>query len=374
MLKNLKMPIFVSFAIIIIFLFQGFMILNLTKDDIQRDTLDELHNYANEIKLQKLDPNINIIYEYAILDKNLKVINSNLSTTPLNFNFKTLEYNNFLYYKDYMTYDDSLFFIVVAKKLSYERLRFIGLLTFLGTIFVVFFVTKITYKSVTFPLIEKTRMMNTFFNDAMHELKTPLGVASMNLEMLEYKDKHTHRIKGALRHMKVTYEDVEYFIKNERISFPKEIVNLSLFLEERIKFSSTIANVKHIEIASSIEPNLTVYMSLIEVTRLVDNNLSNALKYSNPDSLVKIILKQERNNAVFSVEDFGIGIKNTDKIWDRYEREDKTRGGFGLGLNIVLKICLKYDIAYNVESVYSKGSKFSYKIPLYKELPLDNVI
>lgn len=59
--------------------------------------------------------------------------------------------------------------------------------SFYWTIFVVFYVTKLTYKSVTLPFLQKNQMLNTFFNDAMHELKTYFGVASKNLEMLEFR-------------------------------------------------------------------------------------------------------------------------------------------------------------------------------------------
>ncbi|WP_235597658.1 hypothetical protein [Campylobacter iguaniorum] len=65
----------------------------------------------------------------------------------------------------------------------------------------------------------------------MHELKTPLGVATINLEMLELKNKNTHRIKSALKQMKITYEDVEFFIKHSYKNFPKSLYskkNLSI--------------------------------------------------------------------------------------------------------------------------------------------------
>lgn len=371
MLKSLRVPIFVSLAIVVIFVFQGFMILTITKDGIAKDSISLLKLRMDEIKANP--KSTSLVYEVAILDKNYKIISSNLTLLPSNFNFEILQDRNFIYYKDYAFYDDDLYFFVVAKKVSYEKLKFISLITLLGTIFVVFYVTKLTYKSVTLPFLQKNQMLNTFFNDAMHELKTPLGVASMNLEMLEFRDKHTHRIKGALRQMKVTYEDVEYFIKNERVSFPKEVINFSDFLRDRIRFFSTIANVKKIDIEEFIVDDLEIYMSEVEAIRVVDNNLSNALKYSHPNSVIKVVLTKDRNSAVFSVEDFGIGIKDVTKIWSRFEREDTTQGGFGLGLNIVLRICQKYAISYSVDSSYQKGSKFSYKIPLYKELPLDNI-
>ncbi|PSM51344.1 two-component sensor histidine kinase [Campylobacter blaseri] len=230
------------------------------------------------------------------------------------------------------------------------------------------------YLSIVKPHLEQKKMMNIFFNDAMHELKTPLGVASINLEMLDVKTKHTHRIKSALKQMKITYEDVEYYIKNRQVDFPKINLNLSNFLKDRIKFLSTIAHSKNMEIISNIEDSLCIYMSEIEATRLIDNNISNAIKYSDVSSKIIVTLKKDRGYAVFTIKDFGKGIKDPKNIWNRYTREDVSLGGFGLGLNIVLNICLKYNISYKVDSDYGKGSTFVYKIPLYTDKFLDKVI
>lgn len=226
--------------------------------------------------------------------------------------------------------------------------------------------TKIIYK-------ERHNLTKTFFDDCMHELKTPLGVAMINLEMLETKNRHTHRIKSALKQMRVTYEDVEYFIKNERVNFQAIKLDFSEFLIERIKFSSVMANVKNIEIFSEISPGVEVFISEIELTRLIDNTINNAIKYTGVGGKIEISLKTDGEFAIFSVKDNGIGIKDTAKIWQRYEREDATMGGFGLGLAIVLAICNKYEILKFVSSTYGKGSIFSYKIPLFKEKILDKI-
>ncbi|MBE7358093.1 HAMP domain-containing histidine kinase [Campylobacter sp. RM12327] len=242
------------------------------------------------------------------------------------------------------------------------------------TIVVVFALMYVSYESISKPYQEQKRLMNMFFNDAMHELKTPLGIATINLEMLGYKDKHTHRIKSALKEMKVTYEDVEFFIKNSYTNLPKIKINFSYFLLSRVKFISTIANVKNIKILTNIEKNLEIFMSEIEATRLVDNNLSNAIKYSKENSKILINLTKINDDFIlFSVEDFGRGIKDTNEIWKRYTREDYSQGGFGLGLNIISSICKKYGISYDVKSVYTKGSIFSYKIPIYMDKILDNI-
>ncbi|PPB73974.1 HAMP domain-containing histidine kinase [Campylobacter hyointestinalis] len=217
------------------------------------------------------------------------------------------------------------------------------------------------------------KMMNSFFNDAMHELKTPLGVATLNLDMLEIRNKNTHRIKSALKQMKMTYEDVEFFIKHSYENFPKKPINFSYFLEQRVRFLTTIANSKDIKIISKIEPNLEIFMSEIELTRLSDNNISNAIKYSKSGNDIEIYLTKEDGFVVFSVKDYGKGIKDTKAIWQRYAREDLSAGGFGLGLNIVANICNKYNIIYSVSSVLGKGSTFTYKIPAFKEKLIDKL-
>ncbi|WP_367272152.1 hypothetical protein [uncultured Campylobacter sp.] len=58
-------------------------------------------------------------------------------------------------------------------------------------------------------------------------------------------------------------------------------------------------------------------------------------------------------------------------MWDRYSRENAALGGFGLGLNIIDKICKRYGIAKSVSSKLGEGSTFCYKIPLFKQKLLD---
>ena len=71
--------------------------------------------------------------------------------------------------------------------------------------------------------------------------------------------------------------------------------------------------------------------------------------------------------------DYGQGIKDLYKVFQRFEREDSVQGGFGLGLNIVQNICNKNDIDINIESYENKGSCFTYIFRLDKKKLLDSV-
>ena len=375
MLKTIKIPLIATFIVAFMFILQGLQIINLAKKELEKDNLFDLIAKSNEVKsnISSINFSSNLIYKYAILDKNLNIVFSNLTILPPNFDFNELNFKQNLFYKDFFLYDDGLYFLIISKEINYKRIVLLALFMLAITIMASTLVMYFVYVSITKPHLEQKKMMNTFFNDAMHELKTPLGVASINLEILKTKNKQTHRIKAALKQMKITYEDVEFFIKNDRIKFPKKVLNFSNFLENRIRFSSTIAHSKKIQIVSEISPNLKVFLSEIEATRLIDNNLSNAIKYSNESSKINIYLKSDDNFAIFIIEDFGCGIKDVDTIWQRYARQNQSQGGFGLGLNIVMKICNKNDILYDVKSTPKKGSIFTYKIPLYEEKLLDNI-
>ena len=213
--------------------------------------------------------------------------------------------------------------------------------------------------------------MNNFFNDAMHELKTPLGVIGINLEMLGLDNKYVTRMRSALKQMQITYEDTEYYIKRGYILFPPEILNLSEFCLERARYMRGLAMAKNIKIYDFVKPDLQIFMSKIEAGRIIDNNLSNAVKYSREGGIINLRLFEKSGKIVLVVEDEGEGIKDTAKIWKRYARDDGVQGGFGLGLNIVQSICVKNGVEYGVRSELGKGSVFTYKFAPYSKSLLD---
>jgi signal transduction histidine kinase len=210
---------------------------------------------------------------------------------------------------------------------------------------------------------EKTNaMLERFFKDAMHELKTPLGIIQINLDILRcsIENKAINRASAAIKSLATIYDDIEFMIKNKKVKFSKETINFSEFLIDRIEFFEDLSAIKKIKIISNIESNLNIVFNRQELQRIIDNTISNAIKYSNADTTIVIELILNEHQILFSVKDNGCGIDDIEKIFLRYYRGDAIKGGFGIGLSIVKFICDKTDTKIFVESSKESGSKFSY--------------
>ena len=253
--------------------------------------------------------------------------------------------------------------LIIAKSFSYKNIytkAFIATL-FLGAI--VFFMTLFFIKISLRPFEKTNRYLRVFFNDAMHELKTPLGVMQLNLEFLRDKEdsKVLSRLYNSMQSMILIYEDIEYHIKHKQVKYKPENLNFSHLLKNRINVFLDLAMIKNISIEDDIEEDLLLNINRIELQRIIDNTLSNAIKYSPKNTKIIARLYRENNYLLFSVKDQGVGIKDSKKIFERYSREDTIQGGFGIGLSIVKHICDKNDITLSIDTELGVGSTFSYK-------------
>ena len=113
------------------------------------------------------------------------------------------------------------------------------------------------------------------------------------------------------------------------------------------------------ELHFDIRKNILLNMNQIELEFLIDNNLSNALKYSPPHTLIDVILKVNGDEIILIFRNKGDEIIDKKVIFERYHRLDNSRKGTGIGLNIVDAISSKNNILIHVDS--SNGvNQFSY--------------
>ncbi len=317
-------------------------------------------------------------FHLNIYDEMHTLLYRGIEATLVDVQFKIRVVYPFLYYQKAVQTDDrGLFFVVVQTKLNYAKIIFVTTMLFFIVLFLIYLLSNVFVHSSIYPYQRMQRYMNDFFNDSMHELKTPLGVININVELLSNyvtSSKHLQRIKAATKQMQMTYEDVEYYIKHKKVVYAKEPINLSEYLGLRIAFFEDIARSKSIVLKYEIEEAMMIFISKVELQRILDNTLSNAIKYSFFQGVVEIYLhRKDESSCILSFIDHGQGIKDLYKVFERFEREDGVQGGFGLGLNIVQNICNKNDVDIDIESYENQGSRFTYVFKLDHQKWLDKV-
>ncbi|MCB0732598.1 MAG: ATP-binding protein [Ignavibacteriae bacterium] len=150
-------------------------------------------------------------------------------------------------------------------------------------------------------------------------------------------------------------------IENIRIN---EIINNSLdVLELEINKKSLTIEKNYVENL----PELKIDRD--EVTKIINNLISNAVKYNNVNGKITISLNIENNFIILIVEDTGIGINADDqaKLFQQFFRaknkQTRAISGTGLGLSIAKKLIEANHGKISVESVYKQGTKFIVHFP-----------
>ncbi len=186
-------------------------------------------------------------------------------------------------------------------------------------------------------------------------MRTPLSIIMNNFTFLEMKSssklhKYLLQINSAINMLKKSNDDLEYLSANSHIMYLSTSVNLSSFVQHRIEFFSSIIEVQHRELSYSFDEEVYIEINDIELERLIDNNLSNAIKYSYENSVIIISLYKTKEKYCLSFASKEVAIKDTKKIFNKnYQENNDAKRGLGLGLFMVETICNKYDIFYEVK-------------------------
>jgi NtrC-family two-component system sensor histidine kinase KinB len=234
----------------------------------------------------------------------------------------------------------------------------------------------IVLKNIT-PFKELDVAKTNFIATISHELKTPLASSDFSLKLLEdervgtltpeQKELVQNLKDDNVRLLRILSELLDMSqVESGKIQLTLLAVQPTALVNKALESVQNVAKEKNIHIQQQIPDNLPAVKADADKTTWVLNNfLTNAIRYSVESAEIIVSITQHENNVVFSVQDFGKGIdpQYKDKIFDRYFRIPGTKEGTGLGLAICKEFIEAQEGTILVESNYGKGSRFSFLLP-----------
>ncbi len=218
-----------------------------------------------------------------------------------------------------------------------------------------------------------------FTADASHELKTPIAVLKGTLEVLIRKprerEQYETKIQFCLTELNRMGRMIDQLLLLARYESIKikphiETIALSRHLDTVIDRVRPAALTKDISLTVDHAENAMVAADPGMLDMILENILSNAIKYSPSGSLIAIVTERTTNAIVCRISDQGIGIpqEKLQAVFDRFYRVDESRnsstGGLGLGLSIVKKLADLQQIKISLESKEKSGTSFSLTFPV----------
>ncbi len=240
-------------------------------------------------------------------------------------------------------------------------------------------------KLVEAELIETNLTKDKFFTIIAHDLRSPftsiLGFSRLlNEEYDDFDDEERKMmVEQILQSTEATYQLLDNLLawartQLGRTSFNPEKFYIESLIEETILQTNAQALSKEITISfAKDQPNIV--FADINMTRVVLRNLiSNAIKYSNKDSEIKICTRIEGRSIAIGVRDEGVGMESSlyEALFSIHNKVVSSKGtanekGTGLGLILAKEYVVRNGGEISVQSEEGNGSYFEFTIPLFKE-------
>ncbi|MDB5160013.1 MAG: putative Multi-sensor signal transduction histidine kinase [Candidatus Saccharibacteria bacterium] len=221
-----------------------------------------------------------------------------------------------------------------------------------------------------------------FISVVSHELRTPITIVEGTLSnlqvMMDMPTKPEESVlKGSIgtAHDQVLYlakmvNDLSTLSRAERgVADAGEDINVEELMHKLHKEYEKAATARKLHLNLDLGTKLgTIHVSRLYVEELLQNFITNAIKYTNEGSIT-VTAKAKKGVILFSVKDSGIGISRGDqqKIFAKFYRSEDYRiretNGTGLGLYVSAKLAHKIGTQINVSSRLNHGSTFSFELP-----------
>lgn len=234
--------------------------------------------------------------------------------------------------------------------------------------------------------IRVDKAKSEFVSVASHQLRTPLGIIKWYVEMLE-KDEYIKNAPGKIyEYIKEVGKGNEKLlnlvrdllsvsrIDQNKVQDNPEVIEINDFIVPIVEDIRVLGNSYGVEIKLELGSSIPkIKVDSLKLTSVIENLLSNALKYSKfGNGVVTVSTSSDEESVLVTVEDNGIGIAKEDikDLFQKFFRAENAvinnPDGSGLGLYVAKSYIDSFGGKITVDSQINKGSKFTVYIPIYK--------
>ncbi len=213
--------------------------------------------------------------------------------------------------------------------------------------------------------------LDRFVYSASHNLRAPLSSILGLVEILKQSDSSTdvlHLIEQSVRKLDDTVQEITNYSRNARLTVAQEPIDFEKLIEEVLSELAYLRGERPISVTYNVGMQTPFLSDSMRLKIILQNLLSNALKYYNPyhaASSVCVELRETPEALLLSVTDNGLGIlpEHCPKIFDMFFRASQAVSGSGLGLYVVKEAVEKLQGDISVQSVPNEGSIFTVRLP-----------
>ncbi len=240
----------------------------------------------------------------------------------------------------------------------------------LMTLLLVFLLVSVFSRRAMKPFIVSMEKQKQFITDAGHEIKTPLAIISANTDVLELtggENEWITSIRNQTGRLDKLVKNLLMLSKmdEDNIKLMFHEFDISQAVSEIAGSFEALAETQNKKLQLEIQPGLTIYGDEGSIHQLISILTDNALKYSDPNGIVKISLSAAKKGVKLEVynttED--MDMENLNQLFDRFYRVDSSRsretGGYGIGLSIAKSIAEAHHGRISVKSEDGKSICFT---------------
>lgn len=216
--------------------------------------------------------------------------------------------------------------------------------------------------------------LDSFVYHASHDLRSPLRSILGLIDIYRLESSHKtqleciEKIEGSVKRLDDLVMELLSISRNDRVNDPHVPINLMYEINNSVSSYYNASDTRGLEIRVEVRQPEDYVSDLTRVRIILNNLISNAIKYRSFDAdksyiLIKAII--DRRKVKLTVEDNGEGIEQSKlpHIFDMFYRATERSEGSGLGLYIVKKVADKLNASIEVESYELEGTTFTVIIP-----------